>query len=817
MQTNQSMNAAAFTESDTHMKRQYEQQIKELQAELEKLNEHNSSLTRENERLTQELEIRQAEYDAINNAFFWKMTAPLRSFVAHLLPAMATVAYLPVIKQLLKLFAAICKKAAPGLYNRAFLKWEERIRWFHDRKILKNSIHWGGEKKQPFTQPPLVTVIVPNYNHEAYLRERLESVYNQTYPNFEVILMDDCSTDNSRDILTEYADKYPEKTTVLFNEVNGGKVFKQWNKGISHAKGQLIWIAESDDWCDANFLEEMVPLFEYESVMLAFARTEFVQDGKRILTTEEYLGDIPELDFTAPFMVSAHKAVEVGFYRKNLVPNVSGAMFKNTGMIPEEITEIWKDIRLCGDWLFYLSKIRGGCISYTNRTTDYYRIHEKSTSLAVQKDAAYYREQEIISKFIAENYKVDLACFENVLKGLEQHHQRVHDTNDVRPVHEQYSLKRIAAAAQFRKPNVLMGTGYLQMGGGETYPIFLANEMKKQGFGVTLVNFAFKDTLQKVHDMIDPAVPVVNLADKEALGDMIYQLGSEVVHSHHVGVDIALSDAISTKGLACKQVISLHGMYEALDAADAKINFNKIKNTCNKFVYTADKNLQRVEELGFRERFDLVKIGNGLPRYEIHPIEREAMGIGADDFVLCLVSRGEFAKGWIEAVEAVIKANAVSDRKIHLVLIGDGPARIKAAEYNSPYIHIMGEQSNIRDYFAMSDMGILPSAFRGESFPLVVIDCLFSGRPVLASNIGEIRNQLLTDDGTLAGTLFELHDWAIDVEELTALIVALSKKEQMYMDACSRVSQAAEKFDIAAIVRKYADVYDEVLSKNGAR
>ena len=799
------------------MKDRYMQQLQEYQLEAEKLNELNRSLTRENERLTQELEIRQAEYDSISNAFFWKATAPLRKFVAMLLPAMATVAYLPGIKQILKLFAKICKKLSPGLYDRVFLKWEERFRWFHNRKILKNTILWGGEKKRVFEQAPLVSVIVPNYNHEAYLRERLESVYNQTYSNFEVILLDDCSTDHSRAILMEYADRYPEKTTVLFNEENGGKVFKQWNKGIHCAKGDYIWIAESDDWCDTNFIEEMVPLFEYESVMLAFARTEFVQDGTCILTTEEYLGDVTELDFRAPFTLSAHKAVEVGFYRKNMVPNVSGAMFRNTGVIPSEITEIWNDIRLCGDWLFYLSKIRGGCISYTNQTTNYYRIHEKSTSLAIQKDVTYYKEQEVISKFISRNYDVDLNCFETVLKGLEQHHQRVHQTNDVNVVHENYSLKRIADEAKYRKPNVMMCTGYLQMGGGETYPIFLANEMKKQGFGVTLVNFGFKESQEKVHALIDPAVPVVNLTDNEALGDLIHQLGSEIVHSHHVGVDIALSDAIRTKSLDCKQVISLHGMYEAIDAADAKINFNTIKNTCNKFVYTADKNLSRVEELGFKERFDLVKIGNGLPRYEINPVDREALQIGEDDFVLCLVSRGVFAKGWIEAVEAVLKANETSERKIHLVLIGDGPARIKAEEYHSPMIHIMGEQTNIRDYFAMSDMGLLPSAFRGESFPLVVIDCLFSGRPVLASNIGEIQSQLTTDHGDLAGVVFDLHDWTIDVEELAALILELSKKEQMYHDALSHVSQAAEKFDITKIVQSYAKVYEEVLTENGAK
>lgn len=100
---------------------------------------------------------------------------------------------------------------------------------------------------------PLVSVIVPNYNHAPYLKERLDSIYQQTYQNIEVILLDDFSSDNSVEVLKQYARKYPHNTRLIVNEENSGKVFRQWNKGLSLAKGELIWIAESDDYCDVNF------------------------------------------------------------------------------------------------------------------------------------------------------------------------------------------------------------------------------------------------------------------------------------------------------------------------------------------------------------------------------------------------------------------------------------------------------------------------------------------------------------------------------------------------------------------------------------
>jgi glycosyltransferase involved in cell wall biosynthesis len=78
---------------------------------------------------------------------------------------------------------------------------------------------------------PLVSIIVPNYNHEKFLKKRLDSIFNQTFQDFEVILMDDCSTDDSRIILSDYA-KNSKVSHCIFNESNSGNTFKQWVKGL---------------------------------------------------------------------------------------------------------------------------------------------------------------------------------------------------------------------------------------------------------------------------------------------------------------------------------------------------------------------------------------------------------------------------------------------------------------------------------------------------------------------------------------------------------------------------------------------------------
>lgn len=85
---------------------------------------------------------------------------------------------------------------------------------------------------------PLVSVIIPNYCHARYLDERITSVLNQTYENFEVIILDDCSPDDgaSKAVIEKYSDN-SHISHIVFNEQNSGSTFKQWNKGFQLSKG----------------------------------------------------------------------------------------------------------------------------------------------------------------------------------------------------------------------------------------------------------------------------------------------------------------------------------------------------------------------------------------------------------------------------------------------------------------------------------------------------------------------------------------------------------------------------------------------------
>jgi glycosyltransferase involved in cell wall biosynthesis len=233
---------------------------------------------------------------------------------------------------------------------------------------------------------PLVSIIVPNYNHYIYLGQRLECIFNQTYPNFEVILLDDCSTDKSQEILLEYA-KNPKVSHCVFNATNSGNTFVQWHKGISLAKGDYIWIAESDDFCDLHFLEELIQLVSDDpEIKLVYCQSNRVDEMGAI--TGSWLHYTYNLDvtlFLTNFVMEGNKFIERFLIHKNVIPNASGVLFQKESAV--ELGELDTDpfLRTCGDWLFYLKIVTNNKIAYNHKSLNNFRHHSTSVIAIAHK------------------------------------------------------------------------------------------------------------------------------------------------------------------------------------------------------------------------------------------------------------------------------------------------------------------------------------------------------------------------------------------------------------------------------------------------
>mgnify|MGYP002624052355 CR=1 FL=1 len=656
---------------------------------------------------------------------------------------------------------------------------------------------------------PLVSIIVPNYNHAPYLQERLNSIYSQTYKNIEVILLDDCSSDNSINILQKYQKKYSNITRLYINDKNSGGVFFQWKKGLELAKGKYIWIAESDDWCNSLFLEKALQGFNDETVMLSFVRTEFIKKGKCVWTQEEYCHDISK-PWKSSFIETAHNIVNQGFGYKNIIPNVSSAVFKNTTFSEILNNPEWYNLKLCGDWIFYLSLIKGGKIAYTSMATNYYRLHDTNTSKDVQQIKSYYTEHEFVSMYVAQNFKVSTEIFYNQERLLTEHWKMIQKTSPYPELKKFYNIDKIIKYQSTRKPNILMAIFAFSSGGGETFPIFLSNQLKKDNLIVTILNCEGQKFEEGVYNMLSPNIPVINLSSSN-IKNILQDFGIDIIQTQHGSIDYLVAQNKIYFPKNCFHIAVLHGMYETIPDKILRQQFPTLINNVDRWLYIADKNLTSFKRHKVYDKNKFYKVANGLPSFKVQPISRSNMNIPEQAFVLCVVSRGIFEKGWCESIEAVAKAREISGADIHLVLVGNGEAFDKLNNKVPYYIHLVGFQRDTRQYFAMADMGLLASRFRGESFPLVVIDALLCHKPVIASNIGETQNMLTDCQGNIAGEIFELDNWTIPIEKLADIIVSFATNKKKYEKAKNIATQKSVNYDIKNISNMYQQHYHSIM------
>ena len=141
-----------------------------------------------------------------------------------------------------------------------------------------------------------VSVIIPMYNAEKYIGECLDSLLNQTFQNFEVIVVDDCSTDNSVSIVESYLEKFGGQLTIVGMEENSGSGGLPRNKGLALAKGEYIQFLDADDMLQKTALDEMYSLAkEYNADVVDCAKHYTVnEDGSEIQLVPLQKGKLPD-------------------------------------------------------------------------------------------------------------------------------------------------------------------------------------------------------------------------------------------------------------------------------------------------------------------------------------------------------------------------------------------------------------------------------------------------------------------------------------------------------------------------------------------
>ena len=235
-----------------------------------------------------------------------------------------------------------------------------------------------------------VSVIVPNFNYALCLEERLLTVFNQSYPVFEIIVMDDASTDDSVAVINRTARAQDRQIDLVVNKDNSGSPFKQWLRGLDKARGEFIWIAEADDVADPDFLRTLMDTMQAEGSDLGFSDSWQIDQNGEVMGTSyiPYANSIRGSGFEESFTMSGKTFLERFLAVKNIILNVSCVVFRKDALKAaiERIGTDLDDMRVAGDWRIYAEICASDSnITFEARALNGHRRHASSVTHALNK------------------------------------------------------------------------------------------------------------------------------------------------------------------------------------------------------------------------------------------------------------------------------------------------------------------------------------------------------------------------------------------------------------------------------------------------
>jgi glycosyltransferase involved in cell wall biosynthesis len=230
---------------------------------------------------------------------------------------------------------------------------------------------------------PKVTVILPNYNHQDYIEERIESILNQDFDDFELIILDDASTDKSPEKILKFLNDTRVKEFVV-NDQNSGSTFIQWEKGLQKAQGEYIWIAESDDVADKRFLSELIAILDnHPKIGVAFCPSTWIDEqGTKILEPDHEVNED---------LWQGNYLIQNDFLAGNLIYNASSAVFRKNLVNKISFSQI-NEFKYTGDWLFWVQLVSDVQVKRIGKRLNYFRRHANNVSFKSERSGLQFIE-----------------------------------------------------------------------------------------------------------------------------------------------------------------------------------------------------------------------------------------------------------------------------------------------------------------------------------------------------------------------------------------------------------------------------------------
>lgn len=250
-------------------------------------------------------------------------------------------------------------------------------------------------------------MIVTNYNHAKYLDGRMESLLKQTYPNLEIIVVDNCSTDNSLEVLAKYKDP---RVTIKALEKNIGNI-NSTNLGVSLSQGKFFILAEADDYNDPRQIELLYQAMAgNEAIGAAFCRSYLVDAEGKIFDDDFNQRDRAFKKFCSKDTLIPGRIAQRFFLNSCVIPNFSAVLFRRKYYdLAGGLLHLFKT---CADWEFWFRMSRHCDLYYLTSPLNYFRRHRASTGTLLGVELTV---TEIMAMLYQASRTIELTVWERFL------------------------------------------------------------------------------------------------------------------------------------------------------------------------------------------------------------------------------------------------------------------------------------------------------------------------------------------------------------------------------------------------------------------
>jgi glycosyltransferase involved in cell wall biosynthesis len=260
---------------------------------------------------------------------------------------------------------------------------------------------------------PRVSIVVPNYNYARYLDERLQTLLNQTFSDFELIITDDASTDDSRMVIERYT--HDPRVRAIYFDRNSGSAYPRWNDAARQCRGEYLLFAGADDKCEPAFLERLVGVLDANpNVGLAYAQVWITDaDGKRLF--EKQYWNRPE-HWAADYVNDGRDECRTYMSMHCTIPTASSVLMRRS--LFEAVGPFDVSLPLCADWLLYARIAQRSDIAYVAEPLVDFRTHPQTARTAAAKGLRQVDDSYRVASYIASTSNLDRDQLERVRERM---------------------------------------------------------------------------------------------------------------------------------------------------------------------------------------------------------------------------------------------------------------------------------------------------------------------------------------------------------------------------------------------------------------